>query len=41
MKHVGVDTSSKAIHIVVLDGDENLIKTYKAECSIKKLFKDQ
>ena len=41
MKHVGIDTSSKAIHVVVLDGDENLIKTYKAECSIKKSFKDR
>ena len=41
MKYVGVDTSSKAIHAVVLDEDENLIKIYKAECNTKKAFKDR
>ena len=41
MKYLGLDTSSKAIHIVVLDESENLIKIYKASCDTKKSFKDR
>ena len=41
MKYLGLDTSSKAIHIVELDEDVNLINIYKAECSTKKAFKDR
>jgi|TARA_B100000900_G_scaffold402567_1_gene408567 Holliday junction resolvasome RuvABC endonuclease subunit len=41
MKYIGLDTSSKAIHIVELDEDENLIKIYKADCNTKKSFKDR
>ena len=41
MKYLGLDTSSKAIHIVVLDESENLIKIYKADCNTKKSFKDR
>ena len=44
MLYLGLDTSSKAIHGVVLDEDENLINIYKATCntkdSFKKLFPD-
>lgn len=41
MKYLGLDTSSKAIHIVILDDNENLIKIYKADCDTKKSFKDR
>ena len=41
MKYLGLDTSSKAIHIVVLDESENLITIYKADCNTKKSFKDR
>ena len=41
MKYLGLDTSSKAIHIVILDDSENLIKIYKADCDTKKSFKDR
>ena len=41
MKYLGLDTSSKEIHIVELDEDVNLIKIYKAECNHKKEFKDR
>ena len=41
MKYLGLDTSSKAIHIVVLDESENLITIYKADCNTNKSFKDR
>ena len=41
MKYLGLDTSSKAIHIVILDESENLIEIYKADCNTKKSFKDR
>ena len=41
MKHLGLDTSSKAIHIVILDENENLLNIYKANCNTKKAFKDR
>ena len=41
MKYLGLDTSSKAIHIVVLDESENLITIYKADCNTKKSIKDR
>ena len=41
MKHLGLDTSSKAIHIVILDENENLLNIYKADCNTKKAFKDR
>jgi len=41
MKYLGLDTSSKAIHIVVLDESENLIKIYKAGCTNSKPFKER
>ena len=41
MKYLGLDTSSKAIHIVILDESENLIEIYKADCNTKNSFKDR
>ena len=34
-KYVGIDCSSKAVHIVVLDGKEQLIDKYKWESKLK------
>jgi len=39
MLYLGLDTSSKAIHGVVLDENENLINIYKATCNTKDSFK--
>jgi len=39
MKYLGLDTSSKAIHGVILDGEGNLISIYKATCNTKDSFK--
>jgi len=39
MKYLGLDTSSKAIHGVILDEEGNLISIYKATCNIKDSFK--
>jgi len=41
MKHLGLDTSSKAIHIVVLDENEKLIEIYKADCTKSKPFRER
>ena len=34
-KYVGIDCSSKAVHIVILDGKEQLIDKYKWESKLK------
>tara|TARA_R110002020_G_scaffold219321_4_gene427170 strand:+ start:3143 stop:3622 length:480 start_codon:yes stop_codon:yes gene_type:complete len=39
MKYLGLDTSSKAIHCVILDENGNLIELYKATCNTKDSFK--
>jgi len=38
MKYLGLDTSSKAIHGVILDEKENLISIHKFTCNVKKPF---
>ena len=39
MKYLGLDTSSKAIHCVILDENGDLIELYKATCNTKDSFK--
>ena len=41
MKYLGLDTSSKAIHIVILDESEKLIEIYKADCTKSKSFRER
>lgn len=41
MRYLGLDTSSKAIHGVILDEQENLIATHKVICDTKKSFKER
>jgi hypothetical protein len=41
MRYLGLDTSSKAIHGVILDEQENLISMHKVICNVKKPFKER
>ena len=41
MKYLGLDSSSKAIHGVILDEKENLISIHKFTCNVKNPFKER
>lgn len=41
MRYLGLDTSSKAIHGVILDEQENLLSTHKVICNTKNPFKER